>query len=72
MKSTKALLMIFLLATIYSVEVKSQSSSTSQDIHWGHVKPVTRAPLDGGLLSILGVAGVAYYVARKNGKNKES
>ena len=29
------------------------------------------APLDGGLLTILGAAGVAYYVARKKKKQVE-
>ena len=29
------------------------------------------APLDGGLLTILGAAGVAYFVARKKKKNGE-
>jgi hypothetical protein len=28
-------------------------------------KPTTGAPLDGGLLTILGAAGIAYYVSRK-------
>lgn len=29
-------------------------------------------PLDGGLLSILGAAGVAYFVARRKKKNAEN
>jgi preprotein translocase subunit SecG len=29
-------------------------------------------PLDGGLLSILGAAGVAYFVARRKKKNADS
>lgn len=29
------------------------------------------APLDGGLLTVLGAAGVAYYVSRKKRKNGE-
>lgn len=36
----------------------------------GHQTPV-RAPLDGGLLTILGAAGVTYYLVRKK-KNKNS
>ena len=31
-------------------------------------KKITGAPLDGGILTILGAAGVAYYVARKKKK----
>ena len=31
-------------------------------------KPPVGVPLDGGLLTILGAAGVAYYVARKKKK----
>ena len=30
------------------------------------------APLDGGLLSILGAAGVAYFVARRKKKNADN
>jgi len=29
------------------------------------------APLDGGLLTILGAAGLTYYLVKKNKKNKE-
>lgn len=32
----------------------------------------TGAPLDGGLLSILGAAGVAYFVARRKKKNADN
>ena len=31
-------------------------------------KPPVGVPLDGGLLTILGAAGVAYYIARKKKK----
>jgi hypothetical protein len=30
------------------------------------------APLDGGLLSILGAAGVAYFIARRKKKNADN
>jgi len=42
---------------------------TSRDCNTTPTQPVG-APLDGGLLSILGVAGVGYYVMRKK-KNSE-
>ena len=32
----------------------------------------TGVPLDGGLLSILGAAGVAYFVARRKKKNADN
>ena len=34
--------------------------------------PPTGVPLDGGLLSILGAAGVAYFVARRKKKNADN
>ena len=43
---------------------------TSRDCNTTTQTQPVGAPLDGGLLSILGVAGVAYYVARKK-KNSE-
>ncbi len=36
------------------------------------VEPATGVPLDGGLLTILGAAGVAYFVARRKKKNMEN
>jgi hypothetical protein len=38
----------------------------------GHHGGPVGVPLDGGLLTVLGVAGVAYYAARKKGKKQES
>ena len=34
--------------------------------------PSAGVPLDGGLLSILGAAGVAYFVARRKKKNADN
>jgi hypothetical protein len=36
---------------------------------YGHSKPIVGAPLDGGLLLVLGGAGVAYLAARKKKEN---
>lgn len=39
--------------------------------HGGEKAGTTTAPLDGGLLAILAVAGASYYFIRKKKKNKE-
>ena len=59
MKS-KIILIILLLAF---VSINSFAAVTNQD---------TPVPLDGGLLSILGAAGVAYFVARRKKKNADN
>ena len=38
----------------------------------GSTKGAVGAPLDGGLLAILGAAGVTYYVSRKKKRNGET
>ena len=37
----------------------------------GAVNQAVGAPVDGGLLTVLGAAGVAYYAARKKKANKQ-
>ncbi len=57
-----ALIMMLLIAAMpYDVDGKPDrlKDGSCQD------KPITSAPLDGGLLTILGAAGIAYYVSRK-------
>lgn len=79
MKSIKILLILFFLATGFSVNAMSLNprhphNNGRQDRHDGRPRggnPVG-APLDGGLLSVLGVAGVGYYTARKKRKKLES
>lgn len=39
--------------------------------NWNRNGNVVGAPLDGGLLTVLGAAGVAYFVSRKKKKNGE-
>jgi hypothetical protein len=58
MKS-KIILIILLLAFV-SINV------------FARVEPHVGVPLDGGLLSILGAAGVAYFVARRKKKNVDN
>ncbi len=63
MKKFKIFMLLILLTTLFSLDLTAQS--------WNHHKrphPVS-APLDGGLLTILGAAGVAYFVARKKKKD---
>ena len=47
---------------------KPKKEKTYKGGDGGDQNPVG-APLDGGLLTILGAAGVAYYVSRKKKKN---
>ena len=81
MKRIKILLILFFLATGFSVNAMNLETPHS-DNNWqqhrdkdhrsgGGGCPIG-APLDGGLLTVLGVGGVAYYVARKKGKKPES
>jgi hypothetical protein len=98
MKRIKILLLLFFLATGFSVNAMNLESGRpsnnegrkdndhkdkDKDKDKGKDKgkdkdkdkgkgPHTRAPLDGGLLTVLGVAGVGYYAARKKGKKLES
>jgi len=60
MKS-KIILIILLLAFVSVNVFATLSSSSSEGV-----------PLDGGLLSILGAAGVAYFVARRKKKNADN
>ena len=85
MKRIKILLLLFFLVTTFYVNAQEKHSTkpgngyengnghyTHGNGHgYGHTGKVG-VPLDGGLLTVLGVAGVAYYVARKKGKKPES
>jgi hypothetical protein len=59
----KIRILIFLVLLTGSVAVNAMSKPPG---HGGNVS----TPLDGGLLSVLGAAGIVYYIARK-GKKKE-
>ena len=65
MRKLKIFLILVFLTTLFSSDLMSQS--------WNHhrrpPKPSVSAPLDGGLLAVLGAAGVAYFVARKKKKD---
>ena len=58
---TKVILIILLLAIV--------SINAFAVVHKGGE---TGVPLDGGLLTILGAAGVAYFVARRKKKNADN
>jgi hypothetical protein len=58
---TKIILIILLLAIV--------SINTFAAVRRGG--DTTGVPLDGGLLTILGAAGVAYFVARRKKKNAD-
>jgi F0F1-type ATP synthase assembly protein I len=59
---TKVILIILLLAIV--------SINAFAVVHKGG--ETTGVPLDGGLLTILGAAGVAYFVARRKKKNADN
>ena len=65
MKKIRIFLFLALLASSVAVNAMSKPSSPK---HGGGRCVAT--PLDGGLLSVLGAAGIVYLIARK-GKKKE-
>jgi hypothetical protein len=80
MKSFKILLLLFFLATVFSVDAMSPANGNNGN-HYGqrnfrnnspHKAPPVGAPLDGGLLTVLGAGGIAYYIARRKSKKLES
>jgi hypothetical protein len=62
-------LSLILIVLVFATSVDSFGSMYQQR-HRHHNRPVIGAPLDGGILAVLGVAGVAYYTARNKKKNK--
>ncbi|MCF8379812.1 MAG: hypothetical protein K9H49_09560 [Bacteroidales bacterium] len=67
MKTKRNLFLISLLFLfLFSGEAMAQDR-----LRDGSCRDTIGAPLDGGLLAILGAAGVAYFVARKKKKNRE-
>jgi hypothetical protein len=78
MKSVKILSLAFIMAVSFANKVQGQADGNNGN-HYGQIKNGNNghngnvaAPLDGGLLTILGAAGVAYFTARKKGNNQES
>jgi hypothetical protein len=70
MKQLKLFLIILLLAGVFSVNAMGMDGRSHQNQNRGrqHHGSVG-APLDGGLLTVLGAAGIAYYAAKKKNKN---
>jgi F0F1-type ATP synthase assembly protein I len=54
---------IFIILLLAIVSINAFAAVTNQDVG---------VPLDGGLLSILGAAGVAYFIARRKKKNADN
>jgi len=79
MKKTVILSILFLLVTTFYLnaqdrrQTRNNNAGRGNNSHgsgFGHSnKPTVGAPLDGGLLLVLGGAGVAYYAARKKKQN---
>ncbi len=74
MKKTVVVLMAFFLAGTFAVN--ASVTAFNRPHHKPHPErgghPGVGAPLDGGLLTILGAAGVAYYGARKKKRTPEA
>jgi hypothetical protein len=70
MKKIKIFLFLVLLAG--SVTVSAQNAQNHGKHRPPRRPPTCQTPLDGGLLSIRGVAGIFYYLGRKKGNKKES
>jgi|WetSurMetagenome_2_1015567.scaffolds.fasta_scaffold1256955_1 hypothetical protein len=67
MRTIKILLALILITFATSQDAFCHPHNGTKHHHNG---PTIGAPLDGGILAVLGAAGVAYFVARKKGKNK--
>jgi hypothetical protein len=68
MKKIKVFLFFVLLASGIAVNAMSPPPPPPPNHHGGGC---VNTPLDGGLLSVLGLAGVGFYLLRKNNKKKE-
>jgi hypothetical protein len=60
MKRYRIYLLLVFLSTILSINVTAQNQNQNQNQN-----RTVRAPLDGGLLAVLGAAGIGYFVTRK-------
>ncbi len=65
MKRIKILLFLFLLAN--GVSLFAWSPAPRTPVH----RRCVQVPLDGGLLAVLGVAGIAYYLVRRKRNKKD-
>ena len=74
MKTLKILAILLFLSLATSAEASDHPRFRNHR-HFNSTQPkpaTVGAPLDGGILAILGVAGVAYFAARKRKKNEKS
>jgi hypothetical protein len=70
MRKFKIILVLFALTAVFSANVMGHPGRHQPSHnHNGGTSPTVGAPLDGGILAILGIAGVAYFVARKKKNN---
>jgi hypothetical protein len=74
MKTFKILAILLFLSLAISAEASGHPRFRSHH-HFNSTQPkpsTVGAPRDGGILAILGVAGAAYFAARKRKKNEKS
>ena len=70
MKKITIFLLLLFLVTVFSVDAMSMGGRSNQNHNPGRQhNGSVGAPLDGGLLTVLGAAGIAYYAAKKKKKN---
>lgn len=75
MKTFKILAILLFLSLATSAEASNHPRFRNHKHHYNSTQPKSAtvgAPLDGGILAILGAAGVAYFAARKRKKNEKS
>ena len=79
MRTIKIFLIFSILGIGFTVNAMGQSNGNNGN-HYGQYRNgnngnhngAVGAPLDGGLLSVLGAGGIAYYVARRKNKKMGS
>ena len=72
MKKATIFLFFALLTGSSALKAWSPPPPSSGNHHHHRGKGTVATPLDGGLLTILGAAGIGYFLFRKKNKNKES
>jgi hypothetical protein len=72
MKAIKVVTILFLLTFAITVDASSHPRFRNHQHNYSNndTKPTVGAPLDGGILAILGAAGIGYFVTRKRKKNQ--
>ncbi len=68
MRTIKSL-SVFMLICLFTFAFSSDASASLEKNNRKRPKKAVGAPIDGGLLTVLGAAGVGYYLIRKKKKS---